>query len=168
MRTFVLYLSKAQKFCFENPKFYRNPKLTHAKNSSALFFLLLLSFIFIKSGISIEDSPSHAADDEKKFRYYHQREFIMQIFVCVILSFFMRFMCRIVVVFGRECSRVKNPTLLQKGALGLFAMTIWDLFTRRSSSRRERSFAEPFGVKEPLECYFAFSVVDFCLDVSVY
>jgi len=77
----VLYLSKAQKFCFENPKFYRNPKLTHAKNSSALFFLLLLSFIFIKSGISIEDSPSHAADDEKKFRYYHQREFIMQIFV---------------------------------------------------------------------------------------
>jgi hypothetical protein len=92
----------------------------------------------------------------------------MQIFVCVILSFFMRFMCRIGVVFGRECSRVKNLFLLQKGALGLFAMTIWDLFTRRSSSRRERSFAEPFGVKEPLECYFAFSVVDFCLDVSVY
>ena len=62
----------------------------------------------------------------------------MQIFVYVILSFFMHFICRIGVAFGRECSRVKNPSLLQKGALGLFAMTIWDLFTRRSSSRRER------------------------------
>ena len=62
----------------------------------------------------------------------------------------------------------KIPPFCKKGALGLFAMTIWDLFTRRSSSRRERSFTEPFGVKEPLECYFAFSVVDFCLNVSVY
>ena len=62
----------------------------------------------------------------------------------------------------------KKSLPFAKGALGLFAMTIWDLFTRRSLSRRERSFTEPFGVKEPLECYFAFSVVDFCLNVSVY
>ena len=44
----------------------------------------------------------------------------MQIFVYVILSFFMRFICRIGVVFGRECSRVKNPSLLQKRGFGAF------------------------------------------------
>ena len=69
---------------------------------------------------------------------------------------------------SRMFARKKSLPCAKKGALGLFAMTIWDLFTRRSSSRRERSFTEPFGVKEPLECYFAFSVVDFCLNVSVY